>query len=82
MKSSFAVVYRLCAGDDVNVVLGVTSIVPNLNGLLFFTEDREDHQVEYYQMRDGYFELDIDYNQDDYLNSGDNEYHIHDHRNK
>lgn len=53
-KSSFTVYYKLAHGPFVTV-LGVTSIVPrvkppNLNGILFQTENGEGHQVEAYQM--------------------------------
>ena len=47
-KSSFTVGYLKFRNNEVenNVVLGVTSIVPNLNGFLFFTEDGENHFIE------------------------------------
>ena len=48
-KSSFTVYYKLAHGPFVTV-LGVTSIVPNLNGILFQTENGEGHQIEAYQM--------------------------------
>lgn len=51
MKSSFTVGFVL--GDKRHVVYGVTSIVPNMNGVLFFTENRENFQVESHQMTSG-----------------------------
>lgn len=45
MKKSFTVNYKM-AGTPFVTVLGVTSIVPNLNGFLFFTEDGKNHQIE------------------------------------
>ena len=48
IKTSFTVGYRL--GKQNHVVLGVTSIVPNLNGFLFFTEDGENHFVESHEL--------------------------------
>lgn len=44
MKSSFSVGYRL--NGKTYVIMGVSSIVPNLNGILFFTEDGENVQIE------------------------------------
>ena len=49
MKSSFTVNYKLAHKPFVTV-LGVTSIVPNLNGFLFFTEDGEHHQIENHEL--------------------------------
>lgn len=49
IKSSFTVVYK--KDGKTNYVLGVTSIVPNMNGLLFFTEDGENHVIESHNMR-------------------------------
>ena len=43
-KSTFAVGYD--HNGDKHIVLGVTSIVPNRNGFLMFTEDGENHEVE------------------------------------
>lgn len=51
-KASFAVQYQLPAYRKIVVVLGVTSIVPNLNGVLMFTENGRHHQVESYKMPD------------------------------
>lgn len=50
VKSSFTVSYRFVNSSKRVVILGVTSIVPNLNGVLFRTENGEDHQVESHQM--------------------------------
>ena len=51
-KASFAVQYCLPEYRKKVVVLGVTSIVPNLNGVLMFTENGRHHQVESYEMPD------------------------------
>lgn len=45
IRTSFTVSYHHKLKVRVTV-LGVTSIVPNLNGFLFFTEDGENHFVE------------------------------------
>lgn len=50
VKSSFTVSYR---NQGVRTtVLGVTSIVPNLNGFLFFTEDGQNHFIECCDLKD------------------------------
>lgn len=49
INKSFTVSYRTHGVR--HTVLGVTSIVPNLNGLLFFTEDGHGHQIESCDMR-------------------------------
>ena len=51
-KASFAVHYHLPAYRKTVVVLGVTSIYPNLNGVLFCTENGSNHQVESHDMSD------------------------------
>ena len=51
-KSSFAVGFQL-PHKGTFVVTGVTSIVPNLNGVLLFTEDRQNVQIENYELIDG-----------------------------
>ena len=62
-KASFAVQYHLPAYGKTVVVLGVTSIVPNLNGVLMFTENGRHHQVESYEMPDKMLcGMSIDYN--------------------
>ena len=48
-KSSFTVYYKSAKGPFVTV-LGVTSIMPNMNGILFQTENGEGHEIEAYQM--------------------------------
>lgn len=52
IKASFTVGYRLHKGDisENHVVLGVTSIMPNLNGFLMFTEDGENHFIERHEL--------------------------------
>lgn len=45
-KSTFAVGYD--HNGNKHIVLGVTSIVPNRNGFLMFTEDGENHEIEAY----------------------------------
>ena len=52
MKSSFTVRYRRI-NNPVTILLGVTSIVPNLNGILFYLENGQGHQVESYEMAVG-----------------------------
>lgn len=52
-KASFTVNYKADKKPFVTV-LGVTSIVPNLNGFLFFTEDGENHQIEACDLYDLY----------------------------
>lgn len=47
-KRSFAVGYRIERKNY--VVLGVTSIVPNMNGILMFTEDGNNHSIEQYEL--------------------------------
>lgn len=51
-KSSFTVRYHLPKYRKTVVVLGVTSIYPNLNGFLFCTEDGKNHQVESHELDD------------------------------
>ena len=79
IKSSFAVGYRM--NRRTNVVLGVTSIVPNLNGVLMFTEDGENHFIESYQMGEALCNMFISY-EDDLADMNDIGYHIIDHRRK
>ena len=45
-KNSFDVAYH----EKKVVILGVTSIFPNLNGVLFQTEDQKGYQIEDYEM--------------------------------
>lgn len=51
MRNSFVVRYWL-PNRPVTYVLGVTSIVPNLDGVLMFVENGNHHQVEHYEMVD------------------------------
>ncbi len=44
IKSSFTVGFVL--GEKRHIIYGVNSIYPNMNGVLFCTEDRENYQVE------------------------------------
>lgn len=61
MKSSFTVTYK-DAQHIHNIVLGVTSIMPNLNGLLLQTEDGHGIQIESWQMACG-IQLYVEYNE-------------------
>lgn len=79
IKSSFAVGYRM--NRRTNVVLGVTSIVPNLNGVLMFTEDGENHFIESYHMGEVLCSMFISY-EDDLADMNGTGYHIIDHRRK
>lgn len=49
-KASFTVGYRREGVDY--VVFGVTSVMPNLNGFLFFTEDGIHHFIEHWEITD------------------------------
>ena len=51
IRTSFTASYR--SHRVRYTVLGVTSIVPNLNGFLFFTEDGENHFVESHELAEG-----------------------------
>ena len=51
INTSFTVGYQ--KKGKTHVVVGVTSIVPNLNGILMFTRDGENHFVESYDLVDG-----------------------------
>lgn len=57
-KGSFAV--KFAYGSDENrkkfIILGVTSIMPNLNGFLFNTEDHQGFQVESHEIQDELFD--------------------------
>lgn len=81
-KSSFTVRYQLSLGKtkEKHLVLGVTSIVPNLNGFLFFTEDGRNHFVESHELRSG--TLANVYLSYEYTDELDPEAVIHDHRRK
>ena len=82
MKTSFTVMFD--RGNKTHVVAGVTSIVPNLNGFLFFTEDGKHYQIESCDLVDGgmsaiAFEYDfLDEDFEDFASMG--MYVLHDHR--
>lgn len=83
-KSSFAVGFKI--NRDTVVVLGVTSIVPNMNGVLFFTEDGKNYEVEARHLRNEHLgNMFIDYEQNyfkDELDMVDATYTCIDHRAK
>lgn len=56
MKTSFAVAYH----EKKVVILGVTSIMPNMNGVLINTENRWGYQIEAHDMS-GNVTLNIEY---------------------
>ena len=63
IKKSFAVEYSLPHYRKTVIVLGVTSIVPNMNAILMFTENGENHFIESCDMRDKMLSgMSIDYN--------------------
>ena len=76
IRSSFTVGYRL--NKQKHLVFGVTSIVPNMNGYLMFTEDGKNHFIESFEMREG--TLPMSYLSYDYLDELDPEAIVHDHR--
>lgn len=86
IKSSFTVGYRHKGFRT--TVLGVTSIVPNLNGFLFFTEDGENHFIEAHELDDNllggvYFEYSTEEDlQDEFDSAEDGEVLVIDHRKK
>ena len=49
VKTHFTVGYRM--NRKRHIVLGVTSIVPNMNGILMFTEDGKNHFIESWELR-------------------------------
>lgn len=63
-----------------HVILGVTSIVPNMNGILFFVENGDHFQIESYQMGDHKGNMFISYEKPEWF-EGCN-YIIHDCRTK
>lgn len=78
IKSSFTVGYRL--NKQNHVVLGVTSIVPNMNGFLMFTEDGKNHFVESWELKyDTLVGMYMSYEIEDEL---DPNAVVHDHRKK
>lgn len=76
IKSSFTVGYYL--NNQKHLVLGVTSIVPNMNGFLMFTEDRKNHFIESFGLRAG--TLQMRYFSYEYTDELDPEAVVHDHR--
>ena len=80
IKTHFTVGYRL--NQQRHTVLGVTSIVPNMNGVLMFTEDGKNHFIESHELRHemltGMF---ISYDPEDEEVSIEDEV-VHDHRAK
>lgn len=88
INKSFTVGYYLNRVH--HTILGVTSIVPNMNGFLFFTEDGKNHFVESHSMQDNslthvFFEYSNDEDiQIEFDSAKDNPtgYIVHDHRNK
>lgn len=50
-NSSFTVGFQM--RGKTRIVTGVTSIVPNLNGILMFTKDGENHFIESCELTDG-----------------------------
>lgn len=80
IKTNFTVGYRL--NRQRHLILGVTSIVPNLNGVLFFTEDGKNHFVESCELRhDILAGMFISYDPEDEEVFVDGEI-VHDHRRK
>ena len=87
IKTSFTVSYRLNRMS--HTVLGVTSIVPNLNGFLFFTEDGENHFIESHDMRTNYLSMYMEYSTDEDIqdeielaSAEPDKYRVYDHRKK
>lgn len=82
MKTSFTVMFD--RGNKTYVVAGVTSIVPNLNGFLFFTEDGKHYQVESCDLIDGgmsAISFEYDYLDEDFEDFASMDmYVLHDHR--
>ena len=82
MKTSFTVMFD--RGNKTHVVAGVTSIVPNLNGFLFFTEDGENYQIESCDLIDGgmsAISFEYDYLDEDFEDFASmDRYVLHDHR--
>ena len=83
MKNSFTVFI----GDHTNrtiVITGVTSMMPNLNGFLFNTEDREGFQIEKHELVNGgisNISFEYDYTEDDIEDLRNYpQYEIHDHK--
>lgn len=54
IKTHFTVRYLIWKGAkrEAHYVLGVTSIVPNMNGILMFTQDGRNHFIESYELKE------------------------------
>lgn len=76
IKTSFTVCYRI--NQQTHIVLGVTSIVPNLNGYLMFTEDGRNHFIESHELMQG--TLAMNYFSYEYTDELNPEAIVHDHR--
>ena len=64
-RNSFTVGFSL--NGKMYVIYGVTSIFPNLNGVLFQTENRKGYQVESYEMQEDLIgNMYIEYSTDEY----------------
>lgn len=65
-KSYFTVGFHQQGREEFTLITGVSSIVPNLNGVLFFLYNGNTYQVESYMMNEssGSLQLFIDYNDD------------------
>ena len=88
-NSSFTVRFRKMEAKHSTVVLGVTAVVPNLNGLLLFTEDGKGYQIESHEMLsydEGdslHIRMKIEYSdEDDFDLYLEGTYDLHDHRKK
>ena len=51
-KASFSVGFFIPHKEKTIVVMGVNSIFPNLGGVLLCTEDRENYQIESWEMNE------------------------------
>jgi len=63
---SFNVCINRPEGQDSVIILGVTSICPNLGGVLFFTENGHNYQLERYEKFAGHdgISYTIEYDED------------------
>lgn len=73
-KSSFDVAIH----NEKVIVFGVTSIMPNLNGVLLQTEDRYGYQIDSHAMKNG-ATLSIEYYNPDFMEIPE-DYVVKDHR--
>lgn len=80
-KKSFTVGF-VCNGK-IYVIYGVTSILPNLNGVLFQTENGEGYQVESFELREGFlgsmyieYSTDEDYKDYEFLKESAPDLHV------